>query len=337
MPNFSVGKLPAAVLQEMLKKFRVHDERVVVGPRIGEDAAAIDEGDRYLIVKSDPITFATDELGWYAVNVNANDVACRGATPKWFLPTILLPEGKADEAMVEAVFTQIADACAELNVAVIGGHTEITYGLDRPILCGQMLGEVAKERLVTTSGARVGDAVILTKGVPIEGTSIVAREKEAELRQRGVAPALIERAKNYLRRPGISVVKEALLAVNTVNVHCLHDPTEGGLATGLREVAIAANVGLRVVAEKILFLQEGKELLSVLGLDPMGTIASGALVLTIAPDDVDVLLSAFQHADVPANVIGAVVPAEQGVTLQRDGRDVPLPTFEVDEIARIFE
>lgn len=336
MPTFPVGKLPASVLEKMLTRFRVHDERVVVGPRIGEDAAAIDEGDRYLIVKSDPITFATDELGWYAVVVNANDIACRGATPQWFLPTILLPEGKADEAMVEAIFTQIADACAELNIAVIGGHTEITYGLDRPILSGQMLGEVAKEKLVTTSGARVGDAVILTKGIPMEGTSIVAREKEQELRQAGISPALIERAKNYLREPGISVVKDALLAVNTVNVHCLHDPTEGGLATGLREVAIAANVGLRIIAERIPLLQEGKELLSVFGLDPMGTIASGALALTVAPGDVDALLAAFQQADIAANVIGEVVPMEQGVTLQRGGKDTPLPTFDADEIAKLF-
>jgi hydrogenase maturation factor len=336
MPTFPVGKLPVSVLQKMLERFRVHDERVVVGPSIGEDAAAIDYGDRYLIVKSDPITFATDELGWYAVNVNANDIACRGATPKWFLPTILLPEGKADEAMVEAIFAQIADACAELNIAVIGGHTEITYGLDRPILSGQMLGEVAKEKLVTTAGARVGDVVILTKGIPIEGASIVAREKEQELRQAGVSPALIERAQNYLRHPGISVVKDALLAVNTVNVHCLHDSTEGGLATGLREVAIAAKVGLRIVAERIPLLREGRELLSIFGLDPMGTIASGALALTVAPEEVDALLSAFQQADVAANVIGEVVPAEQGITLQREGKDAPLPTFAADEIAKLF-
>jgi hydrogenase maturation factor len=336
MSIFPVGKLPAAVLQKMLGRFRVHDERVVVGPRIGEDAAAIDFGDRYLIVKSDPVTFATDALGWYAVNVNANDIACRGATPRWFLPTILLPEGKADEALVEAIFMQIADACAELNVAVIGGHTEITYGLDRPILAGQMLGEVAKEKLVTTAGARVGDAVILTKGIPIEGTSIVAREKEADLRQAGVSPALIERAQNYLREPGISVVADALLAVNRVDVHCLHDPTEGGLATGLREVAVAANVGLRIVAEKILILPEGQELLSVLGLDPLGTIASGALLLTVAPGDADTLLSAFAQSNIPSTVIGEVVPSEQGVTLQRAGKSEPLPTFEVDEIAKLF-
>ncbi|MCS6859115.1 MAG: AIR synthase family protein [Abditibacteriales bacterium] len=336
MSIFPVGKLPASVLEKMLTRFRVHDERVVVGPRLGEDAAALNFGDRYLIVKSDPITFATDELGWYAVVVNANDIACRGATPQWFLPTLLLPEGKTDEAMVEAIFGQIADACAALNIAVIGGHTEITYGLDRPILSGHMLGEVAKEKLVTTSGARVGDAVILTKGIPIEGTSIVAREKEPELRRAGVPPALIERAKNYLHHPGISVVKDALLAVNTVNVHCLHDPTEGGLATGLREVAVAANVGLRIAAENITILEESKALLSVFGLDPMGTIASGALLLTVAPEEVDALLSAFQQARISANVIGEVVPIEQGMTLQRGGKDTPLPTFEADEIARLF-
>src|SRR6059036_1067548 len=189
MPRLPLGKLPGDLLQAILDKHAPRDPRVIVGPRVGEDAAVIDAGDRYLVVTSDPITFATDELGWYALHVNANDVVVRGATPRWFLATLLLPAGTTDEAGVRALFGQLAEACDDLEVALVGGHTEVTHGLDRPIVAGTMLGEVAKDKLVTTGGARVGDAIVLTKGVPLEGAAIIAREKEAELRARGVLSA----------------------------------------------------------------------------------------------------------------------------------------------------
>ena len=148
------GKLPADLLERLLVPFaRQQDPRMVIGPRPGEDAAVLDFGDRYLVAKTDPITFATEEIGWYAVNVNANDVAVMGATPRWFLATILLPAGKATSFQAEAIFAQIAEACVALGVGLAGGHTEITHEVNRPIVCGTMLGEVARERLITTSGA----------------------------------------------------------------------------------------------------------------------------------------------------------------------------------------
>jgi len=135
------GKLKVGLLERLLKSYRgVHDERVVVGPEVGEDTAAIDFGDTYLIVKTDPITFATEEIGWYVVTINANDIATRGATPKWLLVTALLPERTATESMVEKIFKDLSQACLGLGIALCGGHTEITYGLDRPIMVGQMLG-----------------------------------------------------------------------------------------------------------------------------------------------------------------------------------------------------
>ncbi len=149
-----------------------------MGPRIGEDTAAIDMGDKALVVTTDPITFATDEIGYYSVVVNANDIATTGAQPRWFTASILLPEKGTDRALVDRIFRQIHKACREFGISLIGGHTEITHGLDRPILVGQMMGEVRKEELVTTDGAKAGDEVLLSKGICIEGTSIIAREKE---------------------------------------------------------------------------------------------------------------------------------------------------------------
>ena len=331
-----VGKLRAETLQAVFDKHPIRDPRVVVGPRVGEDAAVIDLGDRYLVATADPITFATDAPGWYALQVNANDIAVRGGRPRWFLATLLLPEGRTTDETVTGVFAELAEACAELDVTLVGGHTEVTHGLDRPIVAGTMLGEVAKDRLVTTGGARVGDAVVMTKGVPLEGAAIIAREQEAELRARGVPAAVIRRARGFLRRPGISVRPEAEIACELATVHAMHDPTEGGIATALHELAAAAGVGLRVDRERITVLPEGRALCEAFGLDPLGTIASGALLMTLAPAEAGVVIHALAREAIDCHFIGQVVPPEQGVTFNEGTRQWPLPAFSRDEIARLF-
>ena len=329
-----VGKLPAPVLAGLFGKHVTLDERVVLGPRVGEDAAVIDMGDRYLVATTDPITFVTDDVGWYALVVNANDVAVRGATPRWFLATCLLPEGGTTEESVEGLFAQLGAACRELGVSLVGGHTEVTHGLDRPLVVGTMLGEVAKERLVTTSGARPGDALLLTKGIPLEGTSIIARVRGAELAGRGYAEPLLARARGLLGR--LSVVPEARLAVELAPVHAMHDPTEGGLATALWELAEAASVGLAVESERIPVLPEGRALCAEFGLDPLGTIASGALLIALAPADAGVVLHACARERIECAFIGRVLPPDAGVCLTVGGRPRPLPQFPRDELARLL-
>ena len=336
MPALAVGKLPPQLLERLLGKLAPADPRVVIGPRLGEDAAVVDMGDRYLIATTDPVTFATDEAGWYALHVNANDVAVRGARPLWFLATVLLPEGEATEGGTERLFADLAEACAELGVALIGGHTEVTTGLPRVIVSGCMLGEVAKDRLVTTAGARPGDTLLLTKGVPLEGAAIVARERAAEAARRGVPGDVVERARDFLRRPGISVVPEARAACAAARVHAMHDPTEGGVATACWELAQAGDVGLRVDRERIPVLREGRVLCEAFGLDPLGTIASGSLLLAVAPDDAPGVIAACRGAGVECASIGRVTDASQGVSLVTGGHARPMPTFPQDEITRIF-
>jgi hydrogenase maturation factor len=329
-----LGKLHPTLLRELLARHAAPDPRVVVGPRVGEDAAVLDMGDRYLVATTDPITFVTEDLGWYALVVNANDLAVRGATPRWFLATCLLPEGRTTESDVTALFAQLGSACERQGVALVGGHTEVTPGLERPIVVGTMLGEVDKARLVTTGGARPGDVLVLTKGVPLEGTSIIARARADELRARGYDDAWLARARGTLAR--LSVVPEALLAAELVGVHAMHDPTEGGIATALWEVADAAGVGLAVEAERIPVLAEGAALCREFGLDPFGTIASGALLVALGPTDAGILLHALARADIEAAFIGRVVPREAGVVLTRGGRPGPLPRFDQDEITRLL-
>jgi hydrogenase maturation factor len=336
MSFLPVGKLRAATLQALFENYPVKDPRVVVGPRVGEDAAVIDIGDRYLVATADPITFATDDVAWYALQVNANDVAVRGARPRWFLATVLLPEGRTSEAELTTLFTRLHEACEEIEVTLVGGHTEVTYGIDRPIVAGTMLGEVAKDKLVTTGGAQVGDAVVMTKGVPLEGAAIIAREKEAELRARGVPASVIRKAKGFLRVPGLSVLPEAEIACELASVHAMHDPTEGGIATALHELADAAGVGLRIDRDRIMTIPEGKILCEAYGLDPLGTIASGALLMTLAPAEAGIVIHALARESIDCHFIGQVVPREQGVTLVDGTTQGPLPIFPQDEITRLF-
>lgn len=330
------GKLAANLLAPLLARAAHPDARVIVGPGIGQDAAVIDMGDHYLVAKTDPITFATDDIGWYAVNVNANDIACMGARPKWFMASVLLPAGRADAVMAETIFNQITEACVTLQVTLVGGHTETTYDLTRPLVVGAMLGEVAKDKLVTSQGARVGDVVLMTKDISLEGTALIAREKEEDLRARGFSDDFIARAQGLLRAPGISVVPEALSAADARLVTAMHDPTEGGLATGLWELAQAARVGLVVEEEAIPLREESVVLCETYGLDPLGVIASGALLLTTPADKVRHLMDLMMNAGIRCASIGRVVPADNGLTLTRGGRNRPLPRFEVDEIARLF-
>ena len=331
-----LGKLTPNFLEGLLSRVTVEDPRVILGPKVGEDAALLDFGDEVLVAKTDPITFATDLIGWYAVQVNANDVACAGAPPRWFMATLLLPQGM-DEEGVSEIFRQITQACRSLGVTLVGGHTEVTHNLDKPIVVGCMLGVAPKGKALTTAGAEVGDYVILTKGVSLEGSALLARERDEALREGGMDPAMIEEAAGFLFDPGISVVKDARVACDAVNVHSLHDPTEGGLATGLQEVASAAGVGMVVDRERIPFLPQCVEICNILKLDPLGLLASGSLIITLRPDEAPQLLSALDKESIDACQIGRITPPEEGVMLREGGKLVPMPTFERDELARYFE
>ena len=329
-----IGKLPHDLLAQLISKAKL-DPRVVVGPRVGEDAAVIEFGSMLLVAKTDPITFATDRIGWYAVNINANDVAVMGAEPRWFLATILLP-GTAAPRDAAAIFDQILSACEALGISLIGGHTEITSGLDRPIVVGCMLGEVERGSLVTTDGAQVGDLIVLTGGIAIEGTALLAREAAAALRSAGVAEEMIAFSRNYLIEPGITVVHAARIARGAGQIHSMHDPTEGGLATGLLELAVAAGVGLEVEWESIPILAETEAVCRALGLDALGLIASGSLLLTLDPSDAPAVAASLEAEGIRAVVIGRIVLAEQGLRLRRGGESHDLPRFARDEVARFL-
>lgn len=327
------GKIPHDLLRRLLSSISIEDRRVVVGPAPGEDAAAVAVGGRLVVASIDPITFASDLIGWYAVQVNANDVAVMGAQPAWFLAAVLLPEDAAP-ALAEDIFGQMLAACRELNIALIGGHTEVTHGLERPLVVGTMLAET--ERIIESKGAREGDCLILTKGVAVEGTALLAREAEEKLRAAGIGEETVSRARELLFEPGISVVREALLAAGTGVVHAMHDPTEGGLATAVHELAEAAGLGAEVRGDDIRVLPETAAVCGALGLDPMGLLASGALLIAVAPEDCERIAGALRASKTDAVCIGSLVSRGQGVIMNTNGRVGPLPRFDRDELARFL-
>ncbi len=332
-----VGKLPPRILEALLASCPLpKSSQVALGPRFGEDAAVIDLGAKYLVAKTDPITFTAQRLGWYAVNINANDVASLGARPRWFLATLLLPEGRTTAALVRSIFKDTLRACRTLGVTLCGGHTEITSGLDRPILVGQMLGEVEKSKLIRKQSQQPGDLVILTKGIAVEGTAILAREKAPALRRKLGGP-MVRRAQRLHFRPGISVLREARLAARAGGVHAMHDPTEGGLLTGLYELARAGRVGLRVWKENVPVLAETQAFSQILGFDPFGLIASGALLVVATPRTAPRLLRALARNKILAAVIGEVRRESEGIEILEAGRARPLRIPQRDEIARLLE
>ena len=335
MRYLPVGKLDMEHLAALLASVETLDPRVVVGPSVGEDAAVLDFGEKYLVAKTDPITFTAERIGWYAVNINANDVAVMGASPKWFLATVLLPEGKTPRALANRIFEDVRLACKELGVSLCGGHIEVTFGLPRPIVVGQMLGEVEKEKLIRNDRMAVDDDIALLGGVAVEGTSVIAREKEEELRGT-FGQRFVNRAKRFLTSPGISVVRAALSAAESARIHAMHDPTEGGLATGLHELARASGLGILVRRESIRVFPETEALCRHYGLDPLGLLASGAVVTATSPEETEKLLPAMKKAHIPCSIIGKAVPRNRGIKIEQDRKSESLPRYDSDELTRIL-
>ena len=327
-----VGKLPMELLATFLKDLKVNDPNVLVGPGLGQDAAAIRFGAETLLFKTDPITFAVDDMPWYLVTVNSNDIACMGGIPRYMLTTVLLPEGCSTAATVGEFFDGLKKACAATGVVPVGGHTEITYGIERPIAAGFMIGTLLADEVICTKNASAGDVLLLSKGIPLEAISLLAREKSAMIK---ADAETLSRAQNLIYDPGISVVREAHLAVKAGGVKAMHDPTEGGLATGLKELACAAGCGLEVEMDRIPLLDLARPVLKPFGIDPLGAIASGSLLLSCDEKHARAILDAWQNAGISGALIGRLTP-EEDYSLIRNGKRESLPEFAVDEIARVF-
>ncbi|MBX3069730.1 MAG: hydrogenase expression protein [Thermomicrobiales bacterium] len=311
------------------------DDRVLVGPGVGRDAAVLDFGETRLVIKSDPITFASDSAPLYLVSVNANDLACLGATPRWLMVTALLPEGATTTASVESMFGELVDACRSQDISLIGGHTEITSGLDRPILVGTMIGETTAAGLIEPGCGQPGDRLVLTRPIAVEGTALIARELRDQLSD-AFDDDFLDRCASLLVDPGISIASHARALIATGGVSALHDPTEGGLASGIREIAVAAGCGAVINRDRVPVLPETAALCDHFGLDPLGLLASGSLLAAVRPENVpDLEALTWPDGSRPV-VIGKLAVPERGFDLVSNGAVERLPLFATDEYARLI-
>jgi len=326
------GKLPERLLSRHLASLPADDPALLVAAGVGQDVAALDVGaEEVLVVHGDPITLSGQELGRAAVQVNANDVATAGATPRWFLATVLLPRGtSAAEAL--CLLGDIADAARELGVTPVGGHTEVTGVVTRPVVSGTMLGVVDRAGLRDKRDARPGDRVVLTKAVAVEGTALLAAEFADDLLAAGLDDDELAHCHGLLKL--ISVVPEARVAARLDGVVAMHDVTEGGLATALEELAVACGHGLLVEPARVPVYPETQRVCAALGLDPLGLIGSGSLLVVCRPAAVEALLAALDAEGITAAEIGRFAADKSGVRALDGDRPVAWPQFAVDEAAR---
>jgi len=314
-----IGKIDPLFLENLLSRLNLDTNSVIVGPGIGRDAALLKVKDQVISVKTDPITFTSRNLALYLVNINANDIACTGATPRWLLVTVLLPpEEKRD--FLEKFFNQLQTICQKMEISLVGGHTEFTPAVRQPVAVGCMIGELKGKRFIDNTQAKPGDSVFLVKGIAIEGTHV----------------KILQKIESFLKNPGISVVKEAETALKNADVHCLHDLTEGGLIAGIWELARASDVGICIEEEKVPVFEETKLLCEKFSLDPLSLLASGALLVITSPEDEEKLLCAYRKVKITCAKIGKITPKEEGVIIKgkKKIRKIHLPSPE--ELGKLF-
>jgi len=320
--SLPIGKLEPQLLKQLVfNRLGAPDARVLLAPNIGEDATVIDFGNRALVVHSDPITGAVENVGWLAVNVCTNDIATRGIRPLWILTVLLLPENST-LTQLKSITTQIDKAAKQLGMAVVGGHSEVTVGINRPIVITTAFGESLNKRFIRTSGAKVGDSIIVTKGAAIEGTAILAYEC-ADFLEDKIGRKMLVKAKQFIKMT--SVVKDALTAVEAGEVHAMHDATEGGIAGGLQEIAWASNAGIVAYEEKTPIYRETAAICNTLGIDPLRTISSGTLIISARSEDADKIVTTLKREGIRASVVGSIVKGKQNAYIVRkDGTKVNL-------------
>ncbi|MFT5390423.1 MAG: hydrogenase expression/formation protein HypE [Gammaproteobacteria bacterium] len=300
---------------------------ILLGPGIGEDACALSIAGGALVAAMDPITMTGQGVGRHAVIINANDVAVTGVRPQWFLATILVPPGTLDVELAN-IFEEIRCALQCFGACLVGGHTEVTNAVNQPVVIGQMMGYSPAGTFVRTGGLRPGDAVLQVGPAPIEGAALLVERLSPDALLR-IDTALVEAARGALDSPGISVVHPALEAAR-LGATAMHDPTEGGLSTGLWEMANASGVRLDIENENVAWFEAGVALAHALELNPWGLLASGCLLVG-AP--APLALEIREHLTQGGYRVSHIGHASAGAGVYLDG--VHAPRFERDEISRL--
>uniref|UniRef100_A0A7V3ZSR0 Hydrogenase n=1 Tax=candidate division WOR-3 bacterium TaxID=2052148 RepID=A0A7V3ZSR0_UNCW3 len=331
--EFKKGKLPPDFLKELLNLLPPLKKEIKIGPKIGGDSAIIEFKDLYLIVSQDPITFTEKEIGYYGVIVNANDVAVMGAKPLYFLFTLLLPEGFYKEN-IKRIFKEVKGVCKKLGIQVIGGHTEITPGLKKIILSGTMIGIRKKEKGLFPKKVNAGDFLFCIKEVPIEGISIIAKEKK-EIVKDIIGEKKLNKFLKYNIKPGISIVKEAILISGFRGTLAMHDPTEGGIINGIWELCEFLNKGIIVYGDKIPVVKGFEKVFEYFNMDPLKTISSGSLLVAIKKGYEKNFELFCKKKRIGSTLIGIFKNLNEGRYILKKDRKVEILPCQ-DDISKIF-
>ena len=312
----SAGKIPNKFLKDIVFNYLgCSNERIIYGPGVGRDAAAVKlSNSKILVVKSDPITGTVRHIGRYAVIINTNDIVVLGAKPLFFMATILLPINSS-LGDLEIICKDIDQAARELNISVIGGHSEITAGIKEPILCGSMLGEADSDSIITAQ-SRPGDKLIMTKSAAIEGTAILAWDKEEYLKFK-IDKIILNNAKSFIK--SLSILQEAQLALQIGGITAMHDPTEGGILNGIFEICEASGVGANIYEEQIPIANETKTICKIFNLNPLRLISSGTLLMSVNSNYENQIYSSFTSNGITATCIGEITD-EKIITLYKRDR-----------------
>ena len=328
--HMKVGKVPENVLKRsVFKQIHTIRQEVILGAGVGEDCAAVQLAeDETLVMSTDPITGTAQDIGTLAIQITVNDLASAGAEPIGVLLTVLLPTSVCEQDLC-LMMKQVEAACAKANVQVMGGHTEVTRVVNQPVISVCGVGKVKKGHLISTAGARPGMDILVTKWIGIEGTSIIAKEKEEELKTRFSDP-FIGKAKGL--DAYISVQSEAAVAV-TSGVSAMHDVTEGGIFGALWEMAEASGVGLEIDLKKIPIRQETVEVCEFFGVNPYLLISSGCMLMAAA--DGNHLVRELEKAGIKATIIGKATEGNDRVLLNDDERRFLEPP-KTDELYKVI-
>ncbi len=325
------GKLPVELLESLLK-FTSKSDDVFVGAYTGEDAAIV-KGEKKLIVTSDPITFTTENIGTYTVAINSNDIVAMGGTPRYLTTTILLPLG-TDSKTVEKLFKELHDSSENAGLLWVGGHTEVTDAVNRIVVSGHVVGFLHGQE-TPTGGAKVGEEIVMTKWAGLEGTTIIAREKR-EFVEKLLGKQKTEAIIHWTEQPGISITREGEILRN-IKISAAHDPTEGGIATGINEIAQRSQIGIEIFYERINIKEETRVICDALNIDPLGLLSSGVFLFTTSPQEADRAVEKLHSAGIEASVIGKITEKERGITLKYNGKSLPIPLYTKDEIIKALQ
>jgi hydrogenase expression/formation protein HypE len=301
------GKLdPNTLTRIVFHQLGAHDDRVLVGPRIGEDAAIIQNDGKVLVIHSDPVTGAEQDLGRLAIHVSVNDVVAKGADPRW-ISLVLLLDSRVDLIAIRRIARQAHQACLEVGATIVGGHTEVTPIVRRSVIVSTVVGEAKAGSFFTSAGAHPGDRIVMTKSAALEGTWLLANQipRLAQM----VGEKIVKKALSL--REKISIYPEARVGREMPGVTAMHDVTEGGVLCAVQEIASASGCGFRLDSSRVAIAEETQRICSALSIDPLKTIGSGSLIITAKASCAGELIERLDEQGILATDIGQITKSGQ--------------------------